>query len=203
MTDIGKTDVFDAVRELGKISKYLDLLSTKGVNEGKEIDEAKKIDEEKKKENAILAKGDLKYHMGRIIVISAVSFFEQKSYAIIKDICQMKKKSKKFADKMIDKKYYSIFKFRNDNIDNFYETLENKIYGRNFKKWCKEREKKDNMSECVKSFIFMHRTRNVLAHEGYGKSIPESEELCKHFRKSYKLLIWISNIVHEFEENRK
>ena len=188
MIQIGKTFVCDASRELGKIYKHLDSLPDA------EDDESGLLKN---------AKGHLDYHKRRIIVISAVGFFEQEIYKIIKETYKTKNNPTltPFIKSITRRRYYHLFKFDSNNINTFYS-----FFGEKFKEWCQKKEAEDDMSEFVKNFMLLNKLRNRLAHEGYDHNIEHnSEYLYKIFKNACKMLNWLSESLKEFEktENRR
>ena len=140
----------------------------------------------------------------RIVVFSAVSYFEQEVYSIIKNIYKTNKNStlEKFITKVTERKYYIFFNIKSDtkNINSFYS-----LFGDEFKKHCIERENEDGMSDAVKSFLLLNRLRNKLAHEGYNHNIENysDEKLYGDFKASCEMLNWFANLINEFEESKR
>ena len=129
MIQIKNTAVYDADRELGNIYKYLNFSSyTEG--EKPSVDDLK------------IAKGRLDYHKSRIIIISAVGFFEQEIYEIIKKIYKTNKNStlEPFIDRITQRRYHQLFEFSTSNINKFYS-----FFGEKFKEWCQKKETEDSL----------------------------------------------------------
>ena len=190
MLQIGTTAVCEASQELGAVYDYLDSLSVNKTHEASEEDTVK------------IAKSYLNNHKTRIMIIASVSCFEKEIYEIVKSIYATNKNStlKEFIEKMIEGKYFQIFDFKDENkrsISRFYN-----LFGEDFKKWCKKREKECDMLENIESFMLLNRLRNRLAHRGYDYNIGYSHEsVYQHFEKACEMLNWLSDSLKKFEEN--
>lgn len=151
--------------------------------------------------SAISAYGE---HSAKTLLIAGASYFERKVIAAVQVYVEGSTKSsavKHFAyHQAVDRKFFSLFNFSADtkNINDFLNK-----FGPTFASWAKSNMPKTGIDKDAQlAFLDFCRLRNSLVHNNYA-TFPINKTLAEvksAFDGASKLLDWIEDAFHQFEE---